>query len=525
MLKQLASKPDWFVIDQTTAKPLWGPDWATPGLKRHPREPELYLVHRNQLPLLQHPDAIKFCTERRAGDWRGRDLRTQLLGFELRTSQQQAIDFIEPRRGTLLGDSMRLGKTLSCIMSHDPKRGPLVVVAPLSTRGVWLGWIKRVFPEVPIGICIGRKIDREKLKLPIVFIHYDLIKDWQTAMPIGTLVLDEGQALVNRSTKRTLAAAVLASRAEKVIVATGTPIWDRPKDLWSIASILAPGAWGDYYAFGRRYGAPIETAYGVDFPGISNADELRTRLSEVMIRRLWKDVQSDLPPITRSIVVSEVDEATRRKLDVLAGKLKSDRTNTAGNLSHYRSQLCKVKLKTVVEEAKRTLAQGGPLVIWTWHKAFAADIVKALEDPSRPQAHLITGDVSPDLRDEIIGRWRNEPNGVLVSTMATLQVGVDLSHASDAIFAELDWVPPVIAQTEMRTYDPKRPMCLTFVVADHVIDQRIIKALISKLGSSDPVGLGSAIDAIEAIRDALHGPNDEGDMARFMDDLLASGVN
>lgn len=524
MLRPLASKPDWFVIDQATVKPLWGPDWATPGLKRHPREPELYLVHRNHLPLLQHPEAIKICTERQAGDWVARDRKTEALGFKLRTTQQQAIDFIEPRRGTLLGDDMRLGKTLTAIMSHDPARGPLVVVAPLSTRGVWLGWIRRVFPETPIGICIGRKIDREKLGQPIVFIHYDLIKDWQTAMPIGTLVLDEGQAIVRRDTKRTMAAAVLASRAAKVIIATGTPIWDRPKDLWSAASILAPGAWGDYYAFGNRYGAPVETAYGVDFPGLSNADELRARLSEVMIRRLWKDVQSDLPPISRNIIVAEVDDATRRKLDVLAGKLKSERTNTAGNLSHYRSQLCKVKLKAVVEEAKRVLAQGGSLVIWTWHKEFAADIVKALEDSSRPQAHLITGDVAPDLRDEIIARWRDESNGVIVSTMATLQVGVDLSHAPDAIFAELDWVPAMIAQTEMRTYDPQRAMRLTFVVADHVIDQRIIKALISKLGSSDPVGLGAAIDAIEAIRSALHGANEEGDMARFMDDLLASEV-
>jgi SWI/SNF-related matrix-associated actin-dependent regulator 1 of chromatin subfamily A len=423
---------------------------------------------------------------------------------------------------------MRTGKTIIGAMAHDPKRGPLVVVAPLSTRAVWLGWLKRIYPGTPIAVCAGRKIDKDLLKYPIIFIHWDLIKSWQVLMPIGTLVLDEAQAITNKDTRRSMAAGLLASRAEKVIAATGTPIQDRPKDLWNIVGMLAPGAWGSYYDFGYRYGDPVQTAYGVDFPGLSNADELRARLSEVMIRRLWKDVQTDLPPISRNIVIADVDEPTRRKLDVLAGKLKSEKSNTAGNLSHYRSQLCKTKLKTVVTEIRKCIDRKEPVVVWTWHKEFAKLIQDELEsfkiDAESIQAHLIHGDINPDKREAILDLWKSRPADVLIATMAVAQVGIDLSHAHLAIFAELDYQPAILAQAEMRTYSPLRSMNITFVVADHIIDQRIIRALISKLGSSDPVGLGAAVDAIDAIRDAIEGPRQDPDMERFLDDLLASAA-
>ena len=113
-------------------------------------------------------------------------------------------------------------------------------------------------------------------------------------------MLDEAHYLVNKGTRRSNAVVLLASRAQKVLALTGTPIWDMPADLWNVIGMLAPGAWGSYWDFGYRYGLPVETGYGTEFSGSSNKEELTARLSEVMIRRLWKDVQSDLPPISRN---------------------------------------------------------------------------------------------------------------------------------------------------------------------------------------------------------------------------------
>lgn len=531
---------DWYAIDTETAKPLFYQGSAglapIPGIRDATKAIAAInigrvgevIAHRTHLPLLTSPEALALLSPIVATDWSVRSRWATERGFEFRTTQHQAIDFIEPRRGILLGDDMRLGKTLTCTASHDPARGPLVVVAPLSTRAVWLGWMRRCFPDLEIGVLTGKKkIEPERMKKPLVFCHYDILRHWQSAMKIGTLVLDEAHALCNRKSDRAKAVSIVASRAEKVIAATGTPIWDLPPDLWNLVSMLAPAAWGSYYEFGMRYGDPKHNGYAVEFNGATNAAELSARLSEIKIRRLWRDVKKDLPPISRNIVVADIDEPTSRKLDILAAKLKKERTNTAANLAIYRSQLCKMKLGTVVREATKLLESGQPVVVWTWHKEFA----ELIHDKLNACSLLIHGEISPDERERRMDLWRNDlkhPQAVkqplaLVATMAVAQAGIDLSHSYLPIFAELDWVPAVVGQTEMRTFDASRPMNVTFIVANHIVDQRLVRALVTKLNAADPLGFGAATDAIDALREAFEGPREDPDMERFLDDILAAG--
>jgi len=412
--------------------------------------------------------------------------------------------------------------TLTAIMCHDPARGPFVVVAPLSTRGVWLGWLKRVFPEHAdnIGVLRGRKFDPELVKKPIVFAHYDIIAQWMNATKIGTLVFDEAHVLTNRTAKRSLAAIYLRTQAERVIALTGTPIWDLPSDLWNIVGLVAPGGWGSYHDFCQRYGAPENTAYGVVYTGLSHGAELKERMTEIMLRRRWADVSEDVPAITRSVVVSEVDDAARRRLDILSAKIQSERTNTAGNLAAYRRQITSTKLSTVKHEITKVISRNEPVVVWTWHKDYADAIAK--EFPER--AHVIHGDVAPEEREKRIEAWRASSANVLIATMAVAQVGVDFSHARIAIFAEIDYTPAIIGQAEMRTFAPTRGMDVIFIVANHLVDQRIVRALVRKLSAADPLGVGAAVDAIDALRDAVIGPNEEGDLDRLLEDLLASAA-
>jgi hypothetical protein len=503
---------DWYAVDIETARPLFyqgsGGFAAIPGVRdamkgitalRDGGRAEV-VVHRTHLPLLTSPEALAQLTPVRSSDWDARDAWAGERGFKLRVLQQQAIDFIDPRRGTLLSDDMRCGKTLSALMSHDPARGQLVICAPLMTRAVWLGWIKRLWPDTPVGVLTGKKkLSKERLEQPIVFCHYDILRHWQSVRRIGTLVFDEAHLICNRKIDRSKAAVLLAALAEKVICATGTPIWSMPPNLWNILGILQPAAWGSFFDFGMRYGEPHHTGYGVEFKGATNVDELNARLSEIKIRRLWSEVQADLPPISRNIVVSDIDEPTSRRLDILAATLRKERTNTAANLALYRAQLCKIKLPTVLAEVKRTIATGEPVVVWTWHTEFAELIKDKLNEKGVVLATAIHGDITPKQRDVLIEQWKNGYFKVLVANMAVAQVGIDFSHSHLPIFAELDWVPAVIAQTEMRTYDPTRAMNVTFIVANHVVDQRIMRSLVTKLNAQDPLGFGAAIDAIDAL--------------------------
>jgi SNF2 family DNA or RNA helicase len=301
---------------------------------------------------------------------------------------------------------------------------------------------------------------------------------------------------------------------------TGTPIWNMPPDLWAILTLIVPGGFGDYYSFCNRYGAPEPSAYGMKYTGISHEAELRKRIDEIMLRRRWVDVADDIPPITRNVLVANIDEKTKKKLDIIAAEIHSDRKNTAANLAHYRRVLSLFKVPTVVGEAKRMLDADESVVLWAWHKETADALLERIGE----RGYLIHGDISITKRDEIIAKWKQskaEGRAVaLIATMSVAQVGLDFSGASP-IFAEIDWTPAVIAQTEMRTFDPKRPMNVTFVVADHLIEQRILRSLIAKLGAANPLGVGAAIDAIDALRTAVFGTPEEADLTRLLDAFLS----
>jgi len=519
-------KRDWHYLKDATEEVRLG----HPGVKAYGKGLE---VHRSHLALLPYthpaiaPDVKRGAQA--AERWAARAARLATVGVVPRVTQQLAVDFIERRRGTLLGDDMRLGKTAASLMAHDPARGSLVIVAPLQARAVWLGWIRRVFPDTPIGIFIGKTFDPKLAQLPIVFVHYEIVHKWQVIRPIGTLVFDEAHALTNIKSRRSIACALLASMAEVVIAMTGTPVWNLPPNLYGLISLVNPGAWGSFYDFASRYGAPEPTAHGIKYTGISHGEELNKRMTEVMLRRTWKEVGGvDLPAITRNVEMAEVNDAARKKLDVIAAALIDQKTNTAGNLSSYRRAASLFKLPTVVAKVETILKRNEPVVVWAWHVDTATLIAESIRkagyitDDFPNRVFLITGEQSVNQREEQIAAWKAHPAAVLVCTMAVAQTAVDFSHSRLAIFAELDWTPGVIAQAEMRTYDATRSMNVTFIVLNHVVDLRMVMALERKLTASNPIGVGTASESIEALRLAVFGEKDEGDMERFLEDLLAA---
>jgi SNF2 family DNA or RNA helicase len=511
-------KQDWFVLDREIATPLF----EVPGLAPD-RKPDHYVAHRSHLALLDDDRSARALREIGPKNdlWEERDQTTERLGFKLKTVQHQAVDFIRSRRGTLLGDEMRVGKTLAAAYSHDPALGKLVVVAPLMVRAVWLSWLKRIWPGEDIGIMVGKVFDPEQANKSIVFGHYDVIYNWQSGNRIGTLILDEAHVLTNRNTRRSRAAILLASCAERVIAATGTPVWNMPSDLWNLLSLVAPGAFGGYHEFCQRYAKPEPTPYGNKYTGVSNGEELSKRLSEVMIRRRWVDVEKDLLPITRNVLTLDLSLADRRKLDIRAESLrKSEKTNTAAELARYREALSHLKLDLAVSKAKEISALGEPGVLWCWHRETADQLVDRLIAEG-VEALTLHGDIAVNRREKVIDHWRSLPNAALVVTMSVAQVGIDLSHSHLPVFVEIDYTPAMVSQAEMRTFKPGRAMSITYIVADHFADRKIAQALIRKLEAAGPVDLGTGEGAISSIERAFRGEVDEPDLERFMADLLS----
>src|SRR5204863_5217379 len=107
-------------------------------------------------------------------------------------------------------------------------------------------------------------------------------------LEFDTVALDEAQHIKNRQTQN--AQAVKAVKARHRIVLTGTPLENSVLDLWSIFDFLMPGYLGAAKDFRERYELPIAKEKSAEAQA-----RLARRLRPFMLRRLKKEVASDLP--------------------------------------------------------------------------------------------------------------------------------------------------------------------------------------------------------------------------------------
>ena len=313
----LSARPDWFV---------WRNPWPS-WLDRYGHVPGLQVVgngqrvtdlwfHRSHVCLMPDPvSAPVRISTMLAGQ--AAVMRVEARGIKLRPHQAEAIPFLRERKGSLLAYAPRLGKTLAAAGAHDPADGLLVVVGPLSARDVWCEWIERVHGFKPAVLTGVQDVSTRGPALgtqQAYFVHFDILPAWteffaQQLLPparaqsdpsrrLATLVFDEIHLLASRKTKRVSASNMLAAHADRIIGTSGTPMWSRPDDLYSVLHLISPGAWGNHHAYGRHYCDGQPGAHGWAYNGVSNADELAQRLQSTILLKTWADAVPGLPPTT-----------------------------------------------------------------------------------------------------------------------------------------------------------------------------------------------------------------------------------
>lgn len=543
---------DWFVIPGETIynklrmKPL-----DVPGVRPLPRgastrNPWPYDVHRTHLPIL---------------DLSISPTKSDSYPSLLRPYQQVSYDFIRSRRGTLLADEQRVGKTVPTLYSHDEDdHDPVFVVGPVASRVVWHEWAARRWggcdlqldakmkrrkrscaicdrvgvsaTDTPSFMALeGLTLDVERVldyKPRVLFCTYAVTKTWRLLFAhlkrIGTLVFDEIHlaGVQNRKNLTVESMRWLNTIAERVVAVTGTPLFNRTQGLWPILDIIAPAAFGDYWAFARRYCAARPTAHGWQANGESNMEELRKRLSEIMLRRTWAEIRGDLPPISRTLEIVQLPNSVKDKVETAAAQIRFEtraQKTFVGDLARLRKMYAKEKIVGSVEIIKGVLESGHSCVAWTWHKDTAAELHEKLVGKGFPVFGPITGETSVSARERILAavESHNELPRVLIASIASLATAVNLSWASHEVFVELSWNPSDIAQAEMRPYNGTNNVAAIYVSADVEVDERLAHALIHKLESQSSLGLRAGVgDVADLLSNSLGIERD-----RSLDDLAA----
>lgn len=127
----------------------------------------------------------------------------------------------------------------------------------------------------------------------------------------------------NALAKRTEKITPILQKIKHVLLLTGTPALAKPRELYTLLHILRPDIFKYFKDFGNRYcdPKPSKWARGLDYDGASNVRELYFLLNtNLMIRRLKKDVLSELPSKRRQKIEINVDAKISAEIQKLLSK-------------------------------------------------------------------------------------------------------------------------------------------------------------------------------------------------------------
>lgn len=378
--------------------------------------------------------------------------RAKLAG--LYDYQVLGVRFITENKRCLLGDDMGLGKSAQSLLAIPDGYGALVVV-PASVKYNWERECLRWRPDLKPRVLNSAHAWDALMPEPgvLLIINPDMLpKEPPEDLPRADKVMviaDEAHLYKNTATRRHKLMKVLCSRVDRVCIMTGTPMTNRPPDLWGTLAVadLAKSAFGSLQRFRQLFNAVkagLTWEWGEPDPSVPSL------LRKVMLRRTQDEVLKELPPYTESVhlcskaidpdlldLLDETYEAVKKELDA---RELPDFTRMA----KVRSLLASAKIAEMHELLDEYAEREEPVVVFSAHKPPVQSAA------ARPGWALITGETKLEERQLIVERFqRGELKGIAL-TIAAGGVGITLTRAAHMLFVDLDWTPALNNQAMCR---------------------------------------------------------------------------
>lgn len=437
---------------------------------------------------------------------------------ELFPFQKIGVAFIESRDGkALIGDVMGLGKSIQAIAwtALHPTKRPVVIVCPSSLKFNWANEIHLSLDGQKVQILDGTR--PHALFGDYIIINYDILPAWIEKLKgyrPQILIIDEAHFIKNNKAQRTQAVKTLAKNIPHVLALTGTPIINRPIEMFNAIQLVDKTILPSFWHFTQRYCDPKHNGFGWDFSGASNEQELHEILTNsIMLRRLKSEVLPDLPPKLHTYVPMDIDnrdEYTEAENDFISYLEASGKT--VPKAAEHLVKIEELKQLTIAGKMRRCLvwikdfleSTDEKLVLFAVHKK----TIDILMDAFGTMAVKIDGSVSSTIRtgpsgektsdrDDAVKRFQNDPSiRLFIGNIKAAGTGLTLTKASNVAFLELPWTPGDLVQAEDRCHriGQHDSVNIYYLLAKDTIEITIAGLIDSKTKTLDAVLDGKGVD-------------------------------
>ena len=287
------------------------------------------------------------------------------------------------------------------------------------------------------------------------------------------------------------AAASLARRADKRLATTATPIKDRVRDLWAQLDMIEPNAWGNSTAWRKRYADMKPGKYGgMDDRGSSHLDELNERLRTVAHILSYSETHRHLPPKRRQSLYIAPEDLCRPTAGFAKELREAARRGPSALLEAKLAQAGSGKRKAVLGMIADHLNSKQKVVVFTGRRRDCEELGKAVARATEAKVWAAHGGQSTDFRQGVVDDYMSHPGPcILIGTGHAFGESLNIDDTDAAFFVMLPYTPGQLRQWEGRFHraSTKRPVVITYVIAEGTVDEHIASILIDKLPAVEEV--------------------------------------
>jgi len=376
----------------------------------------------------------------------------------------------------LLALPMGTGKSFCSLLYalRHPELRPIVIICPATLKWNWLNECTKHF-GLYAEVLEGTKPTRAPFdrNTQILIVNYDILGkraskhcgdgwlEYLKSINPKLIIIDECHFLSGRS-KRFRWVKSLCKGVPGVLALSGTPLTNRPADLWPTLNIVRPDLYPSFFKFAFEFCNPRRTNFGWDFRGSSNLDKLhQTLLKNLVFRKTKEELLPELPEKQRIVV--PLDLPHRREYEEIVDDyigwlekdsfIKADKAKRAEGITKLnclKMVAGKLKLPLIFDWIDNFFEQEeGKLLVFGIHKK----VIKSIYERYKKISVVVDGSVKGQDRQLAVTKFQTHKDCKLfVGNIKAAGVGLNLTAANTVVFAELAWTPGSMIQCEDRAH-------------------------------------------------------------------------